>query len=369
MLLGACAQRDGAGAVAGHERLLGVDQQVEQHLLQLRPVAPDLGIGSVELERDRDVERGQVVRSQREGAPGDVVQVHEGPLAPARAREREEIGRDASDARRLVMNHFDHLTLLGLQVLEHQRLRKTRNDRRGVVDLVRHAADQLPHGRELFGLLQLRLRAPQVGDVPRQREHLADGPALAHGRVDHRADPTRTVRADERDFEPSHFAGEGCVEVLPDDPLDGVVHAREHGAVRGRVARQRHELRPRGVEIGHPAFPVEQDDGVGDRLHDEPQMPLGRRGGGQRVEQRAGLGGNLPLQGFGVAAFGADREHDAEGDAREPEHQEHGHDPRARPRVGGDQAVGKDDRGERGDADRDQRCRDEGARPRVDHGA
>lgn len=40
----------------------------------------------------------------------------------------------------------------------------------GVVDLVRHAAHELPQRRELLGLLQLGFGTAQVGHVPRERQ-------------------------------------------------------------------------------------------------------------------------------------------------------------------------------------------------------
>ena len=55
------ADRDGAPAGHTSQGLLGVDQEIEQHLLHLRTVGPRFRIVLVELEIHGDVERRQVI--------------------------------------------------------------------------------------------------------------------------------------------------------------------------------------------------------------------------------------------------------------------------------------------------------------------
>ena len=264
-------------------------------MLQLRGVGPDLRILRVGLEQDRDVECRQVVGPQGEGAAHQVVHVHQGALPAPGAGEGEQVGRDPPDAGGLVVDHLHHLAVLGLQLVEQQRLGEAGNDGRGVVDLVRDAADELPHGCELLRLLELRLGAFLVGHVPRQGEHARYPAAFTDGGVHHGAVALRAVAAEEGEVETLHLSLERGGELGTHD-LGSVDVQGVERAPRLELVLPRHHRARGGVELGHPALAIQHRDGVRNGLHHEAQVALRGRGGGERVHQGACLVGHLLLQ-------------------------------------------------------------------------
>ena len=69
--------------MTGEHRVLGVDDQVQQHLLDLMPVGEDLRQRVGERKRDGDVAGARFVRAERERFANDVVEIDHHPRALA----------------------------------------------------------------------------------------------------------------------------------------------------------------------------------------------------------------------------------------------------------------------------------------------
>ncbi len=263
-----------------------------------------------------------MVGAQRERATGEIVHVHQGAVRAAGARECQQVRRDPPDPGGLVVHHLEHLAVLVLQVVQQERLGEPRNDGGGIVDLVRHAAHQLTHGRELLGLLVLRLAAFLLGDVAHQDQHAGDVAPFAHGRAQQRANPLAAVGAEERDLEALHLAPKRRGERVADqrgglerDPgEDRLAVCSGHGPDRAR----------RLVRFHNPARRVGEDDRVRHGVHHETQVALGGGGGAERLHQRAGLARDLVFEQRGIAAVGAQRVHDPGADDGEAAADQHG---------------------------------------------
>ena len=240
--------------------------------------------------------------------------------------------------------------MLGLELVQQQRLREARDDRCRVVDLVGDAAHQLAQGGQLFRLLVLRLGASLVGDVARENQHAGDGAPLPHRCVQQRRNAVAPVGADQRDLQALHVAPERCGEPLLDEG-DGVgVHEVEQGGPLRGPGDGSHAPR-RLVRLEDPAGAVDHDDGVGDGVHDEPQVAFRGRCRRERIHERSGLARDLVLEQRRVAAVGAQR-------MREPDADDgHRHaDQHRGTGVGlGRQGLGHRDGGDAGQSDDDRR--------------
>ena len=348
--VGARTNDDGAWSIDRHECLLGVDQQIENHLLELGGVRPDLRLARVEVERDGDVQRREVIRPQGERAPRDVVHVHEGALLAAGAGEREQIRGDASDARRFVVHHLEHLAVLGLQLVQQQRLREAGDDRGRIVDLVGHAAHELPHRGELLRLLELGLTAFLLGDVARQDQHSGDAAAFADRGVERGRDAVGSVIAREGNLEALDLAVERRRQLLPHHGRRVGGQEFEDVTVFHRPGERAHD--PGGsVRFEDASLPVDHHDRIGHGVHDEAQIALRGGGGGERVHQRPGLAGDLVLEQRGVAPVGAGGVDQSQPDDPDGQRDEHG-----TPHVGlGGQRVSDRDRADAGQPDHERR--------------
>src|SRR6266516_3764571 len=293
-----------------------------------------------------------MVGAERVRAAHDVVQVQERALLAARPGEGQQVRRDAADPRGLVVHHLEHLAMLGLELVEQQRLREPGDDGRGIVDLVGHPADELAHGGQLLRLLQLRFGALLVGAVP-------------HRRVKHGADAPRAVGSLEGQLELLHLAAERSRHPLADQGGGGGIEKLEHGAaVHGSLGR-RHPLRRR-VRLEDPTLTIDHHDRIGDGVHHQPEVALRGRGGGERVHERPGLVRHLVLEQRRVAPVGPEGIHEPEGDDRDAAgHEQRSRDEDPRPAIPGRQAVRDRDHRQRDGGDGDQRA---GAPAQGSHG-
>jgi hypothetical protein len=161
--------------------------------------------------------------------------------------------------------------------LEQQGLRHARDDRGRVVDLVGHAAHQLAQRGEPLGALQLGLRPALVGDVAGQGHHLADLAFHPHRGIRHPARAPRSVHAGERHLEAHQLPREGAAELVAHERGASRVEVVEHGAGIDVVGGRAHH-RPTGiVDLEDAPRSVEDDDRVGDGVHQQPDVALGRR--------------------------------------------------------------------------------------------
>ena len=92
------ADDERAAAVRREHRLLGVDDEVQQHLLELVRIGEDLRQAGGERVDDVDVRDALLVRAQRERLAHDVVEVHHRARGVPLAREGEEVAHDAGGA-------------------------------------------------------------------------------------------------------------------------------------------------------------------------------------------------------------------------------------------------------------------------------
>ena len=138
------ADHDGAAAVRGQHRLLGVHQQVEQHLLHLVAVGEDLRQPRRQRRQHRDVGDALFVGAQAERLADDVVEVDHRPRALPLAREGQQVADDAGGPLRFAEDHVE--AALHRLVARHplrQPLGPRQDGGQRVVQLVGHARDRL----------------------------------------------------------------------------------------------------------------------------------------------------------------------------------------------------------------------------------
>ena len=88
------ADDERAAAVGGEHRLLGVDDQVQQHLLNLVRIGKHLRQPGGERLDDRDVADALLVGAQRQRLAHDLVEVDHRARRVALARERQQVADD-----------------------------------------------------------------------------------------------------------------------------------------------------------------------------------------------------------------------------------------------------------------------------------
>src|SRR6266516_2414892 len=297
--------------------LLGIYEQGQQHLLHVRAVGPGFGVGVVQLEIHRDVERGEMVGAQRKGAAHDLVQVHQRAFLAPGARECQQVRRDAADPSRLVIHHLHRLPLFRRELIEQQRLGESGDDGGRIVDLVGDAAHQLPHGRERLRLLQLCLCTARICDVPHEREHLGNTAAFAHRSEQHVRGAFAAVRPPVGDFEAAQLAVERRAEILARDAHGGPGEPTEgrSGRLGGRSGV--HERAARAVLVEHMAVAIHDGDRIGNGFHEQAEVALGRRSSAEGAHERAGLIGDFVFEQPRIAAIDPQRINEPRGGERE----------------------------------------------------
>ena len=136
-------------------RLLGVDHEVEQHLLQLVRVGEHLGQAGRQRLDDGDVGDALLVRPERQRLAHDVVDVHHRARRVPLAREREQVPDDARRAFGFREDDVEAAPRLIVRLAVRQPLGPGEDGGERVVQLVRDARDRLAERGELLGLQQL----------------------------------------------------------------------------------------------------------------------------------------------------------------------------------------------------------------------
>ena len=211
------AHDEHAAAVGREHRLLGVDDQVEQHLLHLVPVGEDLRQPGRQRVDDRDVRDALLVGAQRQRLAHDLVHVHHRARRLPLAREGQQVADDARGALGLAE---DRLEAAADRRFERARSRQPlgpaqdRGER--VVQLVRDAGNRLAERRHLLGLQQLVIDVARLvvqllalADVADERfdAHGCRRPAGAVGAAGHLDPDGASVGAPE----PQQIVGDGAV--------------------------------------------------------------------------------------------------------------------------------------------------------------
>ena len=217
-----------------HDRLLGVDDEVQHHLLQLGHHRQHVLLGRV-LDAQLDVLALEAPLPELGDRRDDVGQPDRRGVAGLLPREQREVADDAAGAGALLLNQdeiaLDAFRHVGLHL---QQLGEAENRLQRVVDLVRDAGHELADGRQ-----------PLLPDhLPLQRlQLLADAPLLAHLRVERRA---RFVEAAQHLIEGAlqllelarrHRLAFDRAEVAGGDALRGAVEVAE----RLRQASREHQ--------------------------------------------------------------------------------------------------------------------------------
>ena len=136
--------------------LLRVDDQIEQHLLQLVAIGKDLRQAGGERVEHRDIREPLLVRAKRERLPHDLVHVDHRARRLPLARERQQVSDDARGALGFAEDGFEPAAD---GVVEPGSLRQplgpTEDRGERIIELVRDAGDRLAERRHLFRLHQL----------------------------------------------------------------------------------------------------------------------------------------------------------------------------------------------------------------------
>jgi hypothetical protein len=93
--------------VSREHRLLGVDDQVEQHLLQLMAISQDLRQPGSKGVDDRDVRDTLLVGAERQCLANDLIDVHHDACRLSLACEGEEVADDPCGPLRLAQDGLD----------------------------------------------------------------------------------------------------------------------------------------------------------------------------------------------------------------------------------------------------------------------
>ena len=162
---------------AAAHRLLGIEQQIQQRLLDLAAVRHDRRQRRIKLRHELHVVQPVFVGAQRQDAPEQVGDVLWRARRGLTAGEREQVAHDPCGTLRLVgdppeiVRQFgarpNRALMLRVEQLFLQQLRVADYARERVVQFVRDAGNQLADGGKLLRLEQLRLG----GLEPLERRH------------------------------------------------------------------------------------------------------------------------------------------------------------------------------------------------------
>ncbi len=152
-------------------RVLRVQHQVENDLLQLALIAVNASEVRIEVRLDANLRSLELMLQQRHRVAEQFIQIHARELCAAGAREVEQAVDDLRGAEGLLRNLFEHWRepfivahMLG------QHLGVAGDDRQRRIHLVRDTRSQQADRRELLRLSQLGLQLDAVGDVVYQND-------------------------------------------------------------------------------------------------------------------------------------------------------------------------------------------------------
>ena len=170
------ADDERAAAVGGEHRLLGVDDEVEQDLLELVRVGEHLRQAGGKRGQHGDVRDALFVGAQRERLADDVIEIDHRARGVTLAREGEEVAHDAGRALRLAEDDVQAAPRRIVHLALRQPLGPREDRRERVVQLVGDAGDRLAERGHLLGLQQLVIEVARlvvellpVADVAHQR--------------------------------------------------------------------------------------------------------------------------------------------------------------------------------------------------------
>ena len=175
VLLGARLQPDVAARIRANQRVLGVDQQVQHHLLQLVRVGEDVGQVGRQRRGHADAGALEVGLAQPDGLGDHLVDRHHQPRRVPLAGEREQLPRNPRGALRFLVQRGQPCGERRARALQPKPLGQRQDGAQRVVQLVRDPRHRLPEGRHLLGLQQLLVEVarlllppPPLADVPHE---------------------------------------------------------------------------------------------------------------------------------------------------------------------------------------------------------
>jgi hypothetical protein len=175
------ADDEDAAAVGGQHRLLRVDDEIEENLLQLMTVHEDVGEAGRERVDDLDVVDPQLVRAEGKRFAHDLVDVDHGFGRLALARKRQQV---ADDARSALAFRRNRLQPAANRFFKRRTLREAfgpaQDGRERVVELMSDAGHGLAECRHFFGLQQLVIEVARLIVEPLPFAHVADERFDAH---------------------------------------------------------------------------------------------------------------------------------------------------------------------------------------------
>ena len=278
-------------ALRALHRLLGVGDQVQEHLLELVRVRHRFGDLLVVVPHHVDSPHPELVAPELQRVVQHLIDRGRGPLRLVLAREGQEVLHDAGGAPRLGVDHLGRRALVRPEaLLGEQQLGERRDPGERVVQLVRHAGDELPDRGHLLRLDELLLQHRLVRHVADDAEHLLVHLRRRVGDLD-RAD--LAVFAVEGGLEQAGLAGQRLLEV--GQRLGELVVAEHRGEplTHQLLAAVGRDDLGGVVDRREPAVGVERHDGVRRRLE---QIAVAGLRAGQRL-LRAVLLRDVPQRG------------------------------------------------------------------------
>ena len=172
------AHDERAPAVRRNHRLLGVDHQVQQHLLALVRIGEDVRqAGRERLERG-DVVQALLVGAEGQGLADDLIHIDHRARRVPLAGERQQVAHDLRGALRLAEDDVEASLGRLVHGLRCEALGPCQDGRERIVQLVSDAGNRLPQRGQLLRLQQLVI---QIARLVLEPFALAD---VAHQRLD-----------------------------------------------------------------------------------------------------------------------------------------------------------------------------------------
>ncbi len=246
----------------------GIDEEVHENLLEL----PGVGLDGVEVAGqflvDEDLLPGAV-----EGLAGlldEPVEVQGLHLVASLPGVAQELGRKPRSALDLFLDALEPFVegVLWIELVEHQR-DVSLDDHEEVIEVVRDAAGQRPHGLHPLGVVELGLDTAVLADI---LEHHDEGPlhvVADRQQLDHELAVVELHRAVRR----RHIRlGRHTVDHLPHEELVFRVEQGEHARGQQALLRDAGERDGRGVGIDDAAPRGNLEDSLGEAAQDDLEV-------------------------------------------------------------------------------------------------
>jgi hypothetical protein len=151
-----------AAAVCRQHGLLGVDDQIQQDLLNLVRICEYRRKPRRECLENDHVSCPLFVRAQTQRLTHDGIQIHHRPRRVAFPCERLQVTDDPGGPLGRVVDRIEVASRLVVEPAAREPLRARQNRRERIVELVRHPRHGLPERRQFLGLRQLMVEVARL---------------------------------------------------------------------------------------------------------------------------------------------------------------------------------------------------------------